>query len=197
MGAHLSLGVTIQGDMRIVELKRWSFVPVGRVSPIAWVPVAAGLLAVDYFTGPYFQFPAVYILPVTLAAWFSGVGAGVTLGVVLPLTRLVFMLTLWGEPWDSATIVATAITRVGVFTVMAVMAARLADHERRLTHEVEVLVSLLPVCAYCRKIRDAGDEWSTLDDYATKRKGGFSTGLCPDCARARFTEHVAPSPDSR
>ena len=178
--------------MRTEELKRWSFVPVGRVSPIAWVPVAAGLLAVDYFTGPYFQFPAVYSLPVTLAAWFSGVGAGVTLAVVLPLSRLAFMLTLWGEPWDSATIVATALTRIGVFSVMAVMAARLADHERALTHQVEVLVSLLPVCTYCRKIRDAGDEWSTLDDYAAKRKGGFATGLCPDCARERFPEHVAP-----
>jgi len=182
--------------MRTEELKRWSFVPVGRVSPIAWAPVTAGLLAVDYFTGPYFQFPAVYILPVTLAAWFSGVGAGITLAVVLPLTRLAFMLTVWGEPWDAATIVATALTRIGVFSVMAVMAARLADHERALTHQVEVLVSLLPVCVYCRKIRDDGDEWSTLDDYATKRKGGVSTGLCPDCARARFPEHVAPAAGS-
>ena len=166
--------------------------PVGRVSPIAWVPVTAGLLAIDYFTGPYFQFPAVYSLPVTLAGWFSGAGAGLTLAVVLPLSRLAFMLTLWGEPWDASTIVATAITRIGVFSVMAVMAARLAEHERALTREVEVLVSLLPVCAYCRRIRDAGDEWSTLDDYATKRKSGISTGLCPDCARARFPEHVAP-----
>lgn len=178
--------------MRTQELKRWSFVPVGRVSPIVWVPVTAVLLAVDYFTGPYFQFPAVYILPVTLAAWFSGVGAGVTLAVGLPLSRLVFMLTLWGEPWDATTIAATAITRIGVFAVMAVMAARLADHERALMHEVEVLVSLLPVCAYCRKIRDDGDEWSTLDDFVTKRKSGVSAGLCPDCARARFPEYVAP-----
>ena len=185
--------VVTNGSMNTEELKRWSFVPVGRVSPVVWAPVTAGLLAVDYFTGPYFQFPAVYIIPVTLAAWFSGAGAGITLAVVLPLTRLAFMLTLWGEPWDSATIVATAITRVAVFSVMAVMAARLADHERALTHEVEVLVSLLPVCAYCRKIRDDGDEWSTLDDYAAKRKSGVSTGLCPDCARARFPEHVAPA----
>ena len=81
----------------------------------------------------------------TLGAWFSGVGAGVAMAVVLPLSRLAFMLTLWGEPWDSATIVATALTRVGVFSVMAVMAARLADHERALKHEVEVLVSLLPL----------------------------------------------------
>ena len=35
-----------------------------------------------------------------------------------------------------------------------------------------------------------------LDDDLAKHKGGFSTGLRPDCARARFTEHVAPPPGS-
>lgn len=132
--------------MKAAELRRWSFVPVGRVSPIWWLAVAIVMVAGDYLTGPYFQFPAIYVIPVTAAAWFSGAAAGLALAVVLPLSRLVFMLTLWGEPWDATTILATAVTRVGVFAFMAVMAARLADHERLLAREVKVLASLLLVC---------------------------------------------------
>lgn len=183
--------------MKTDEMKRWSFMPVGQIAPLWWLAAVLVLVVTDYLTGPYFQFPAVYILPVTIAAWFSGAAAGVALGVVLPLSRLAFMLTLWGEPWDATTILATAITRIGVFAIMAIMAARLADHERALAREVQVLKSLLPICTYCRKIRDAEDEWTTLDAYATKRKSEFSPGLCPDCARARFPEHVAPSLETR
>jgi len=179
--------------MKAAELRRWSFVPVGRVSPLWWLAVAIVMVAGDYLTGPYFQFPAIYVIPVTAAAWFSGAAAGLALAVVLPLIRLAFMLTLWGEPWDGTTILATAVTRVGVFAFMAVMAARLADHERLLSREVKVLASLLPVCTYCRQIRDADDNWTTLEAYAAQAKNSFSTGICPDCARTRFPEYAPRS----
>ena len=176
--------------MKPDEVRRWSFVPVGRVPPLWWLAVTIALVAGDYLTGPYFQFPALYVVPVTAAAWFSGAPAGLALAVVLPLTRLAFMLTLWGEPWDATTILATAVTRVGVFAFMAVMAARLADHERLLSREVEVLRSLLPLCTYCRKIRQGNERWTTLEDYAASAKNEFSTGLCPDCASAHLPEYA-------
>ena len=155
--------------------------------------MAIALVGGDYLTGPYFQFPAIYVVPVTAAAWFSGAPVGLALAVVLPLIRLAFMLTLWGEPWDATTIIATAVTRVGVFAFMAVMAARLADHERSLAREVKVLASLLPVCTYCRQIRDADDNWTTLEAYAAQAKNSFSTGICPDCTRTRFPEYAPRS----
>lgn len=171
--------------------RRWSFVPVNEVAPLWWVAVAAVLVWADYMTGPYFQFPAVYVLPVTLAAWFSGPLAGMALALFLPLSRLALMLELWGEPWDATTIVATAITRVGVFSAMAVVAARLAAHERALSKEVHTLRSLLAICSDCRKIRD-GDAWETLDVYMSRTREDLSAGLCPKCASIRFPEHFAP-----
>lgn len=171
-------------------MKRWSFLPTHVVSPWWWLPVAVVLVTIDYFTGPYFQFPAFYVVPVTAAAWLSGLVPGLALAVALPLIRLGFMLELWGEPWDAPTILATALTRVGVFSLMAVMAARLAAHERLMTREVEVLRSLLPLCTYCRKIRQGDERWTTLEDYAAAAKNEFSTGLCPDCATSRFPEYA-------
>lgn len=175
-----------------MAVKRWSFIPVGQVTPIWWVAVAIPLLVVDYLAGPYFQFPTVYVLPVALAAWFSGLAAGLALAVLFPLARLTLMLTVFGEPWDASTSVATAVTRIVVFAVMAAVSARLATHERALSREVQTLRSLLVVCTYCSRIRDDADHWDSLEDYVAQRKGDFSEGLCPDCAQERFPEHFPP-----
>ena len=174
-------------------MKQWTFVPLQTVSPGWWVPLAAVLVAVDYLTGPFFQFPSVYILVVAGAAWFSGLTAGLVLAVVMPLSRVVLMLTVWDEPWDAAVFIATAVTRFVVFSVMAVLVARLAAHERAMVKEVRVLTSLLPVCTYCRKIRRADDGWTSLEAYAAEATNDFAVGMCPDCATSHLPEYAAVS----
>lgn len=171
-------------------MKRWSFLPLGPISPWWWVPLAAVLVAVDYVTGPFFQFPSVYILVVAGAAWFSSLRAGLALAVVMPLSRVVLMLTVWDEPWDAEVFIATAATRLLVFSVMAVLAARLADHERAMQSQVQVLKSLLPVCTYCQRIRRNEDQWTTLERYAAEAKDDFATGLCPDCSASHLPEYA-------
>lgn len=171
-------------------MKRWSFAPLYSISPWWWLPVAAALVSVDYATGPYFQFPSVYILVVVAAAWFSGLTTGLALSVIMPISRVALMLTLWNQPWDAATFFATAATRLVVFSVMAVLVSRLADHERALAREVQVLKSLLPVCTYCRKVRRTDDRWTTLEAYAQEAAPEFATGLCPDCANSRLPEYA-------
>ncbi len=168
--------------------------PVKSVSPWWWVPVAAILVSVDFATGPYFQFPSVYILAVAGAGWFSGARTGLALAAVLPLSRVILMLTVWNEPWETGIFIATAITRFVVFSVMAVLASRLAQHERAMAHEVEVLSTLLRVCSYCRKICGADERWMTLDTYMSEPREELSAGLCPHCAQANFPEHFAPPP---
>lgn len=41
---------------------------------------------------------------------------------------------------------------------------------------------LLPICAYCRKIRDDHNYWQMLEHYVSVTAGvQFSHGVCPDC----------------
>jgi sigma-B regulation protein RsbU (phosphoserine phosphatase) len=48
--------------------------------------------------------------------------------------------------------------------------------------EVRQLKELLPICMYCKKIRDDGDYWHQVESYIHERTGvGFSHGICPDC----------------
>ncbi|MBY0497816.1 MAG: hypothetical protein K2Y23_26710 [Cyanobacteria bacterium] len=171
---------------------QWPSLPVDPLPNWLIVAIGAVLVVVDYATGPFFQFPSAYILVVVLAAWFNGYATGLTLAVLLPFTRVVLMEFYWHQPWDPIFYTATALTRAVVWSLLAFMAARLAEHERNLRKEVNVLITLLPVCAECHKIRGAGDAWESLEVYAKQHGSQLSPGLCPACLRLRLPEHVAP-----
>ncbi len=48
--------------------------------------------------------------------------------------------------------------------------------------EVKTLRDILPMCSYCRKIRDDEDYWHHVESYiATHTNSRFSHGICPDC----------------
>lgn len=48
--------------------------------------------------------------------------------------------------------------------------------------EVKTLREILPLCSYCRKIRDDEDYWHSVESYVAKHTGTrFSHGICPEC----------------
>jgi CheY-like chemotaxis protein len=61
---------------------------------------------------------------------------------------------------------------------------RLAVAERILkyTAEIRQLRELIPLCIYCRKVRDERDYWEQVETYIQKETGSqFSHGACPEC----------------
>ena len=57
------------------------------------------------------------------------------------------------------------------------------------TTEVPSLSSLLPICMFCKKIRDSEGEWQVLENFFERRsRVKFSHGFCSDCARKFFPE---------
>ncbi len=49
-------------------------------------------------------------------------------------------------------------------------------------HNVKTLKRLLPICMYCKKIRDDQDYWRQIDVYLHEKTGtDFSHGICPGC----------------
>lgn len=56
------------------------------------------------------------------------------------------------------------------------------DQLRRSLAEVKELSGLLPICCYCKKIRDGADYWHQVEAYVTAHtRAHFSHGICPDC----------------
>lgn len=56
---------------------------------------------------------------------------------------------------------------------------------------IDALEGLLPICSYCKRIRNESDQWSELEGYIeTKSKAEFSHGICPDCYRTRVEPNL-------
>jgi hypothetical protein len=60
--------------------------------------------------------------------------------------------------------------------------ARTNDLKEALTH-VKELRGLLPICAWCKAVRDDHDYWHSVEEYISERTDlQFSHGICPTCA---------------
>lgn len=59
--------------------------------------------------------------------------------------------------------------------------------------EVKTLQGFLPICAYCKKIRDDKGYWKQIEAYIRDHsEAEFSHGICPDCVEKHFP--VSPKP---
>jgi CheY-like chemotaxis protein len=64
------------------------------------------------------------------------------------------------------------------------IAIRLLVAERiiKFTTEIKQLKTLLPICSYCKKIRNDGNYWKQIETYISETTGSFfSHGICPTC----------------
>ena len=170
----------------------WWLLPPGRLHPLWWVVAGAALIWNDYAGGPGSQFPVFYVIPVALAAWYSGRGSAVALAVAVPLAHLLFLVRAAPQPVQLEALaipVGTTIFRGAVIFVMALWFARLSGHERALHRHVQQLEGLLPICAFCKSIRNASGDWETLETYIESRSGAeFSHGFCGRCGKTHYPE---------
>jgi len=55
--------------------------------------------------------------------------------------------------------------------------------------EVKKLSGLLPICSYCKKIRDDKGYWNQIEHYIHEHsEAQFSHGICQDCAKKHFPD---------
>ena len=58
---------------------------------------------------------------------------------------------------------------------------KLKELQEALDH-VKSLQGLLPICTYCKKIRDDQNYWHSVDNYISANADvHFTHGICPDC----------------
>lgn len=154
---------------------------------IGWIGIALLLLIADFFSGPFIQFPVTFLIPIAFASWFNGRTAGIIFAMVMPLSRLYFNIALWTIPWTIVEASVNCLIRMVVFVAFAVIIDRTARQTRELSKEVQLLEGLLPICSFCKKIRDDRQEWLPIEKYIQDRsEASFSHGLCPDCMKEHY-----------
>jgi phosphoserine phosphatase RsbU/P len=79
------------------------------------------------------------------------------------------------------------------------MRLRVAERILRFTTEIHQLKDLIPICAYCRKIRNDDNYWQLVEVYIGEQTGSnFTHGICPTCSKSLLDQlkETPPSPTS-
>ena len=69
---------------------------------------------------------------------------------------------------------------------------RVAERIIRDATQIRKLKQLLPICLYCKKVRDDRDYWKQIDAYIHEQTGtDFSHGICPECYQTKVEPMLA------
>jgi len=90
--------------------------------------------------------------------------------------------------WDQL----RARVRIGsrIVSLQRALGSRVDELQQALA-SVRTLSGLLPICAYCKRIRDDRDYWRQIEHYLSEHSSArFSHGICPDCLAKHVPEKV-------
>jgi len=153
----------------------------------------AGIATLDALTGHEVHLSFLYFVPVALVAVYGS--------PVLAWAFCVAAASLWyvaelasGYTYAHPLIpVWNAIVRLLTLSVITLLLLRLREALRARAQLVEelreslanvrTLSGLLPICAWCKNIRDDAGYWQRVESYVQARSTAtFTHGICPACA---------------
>lgn len=87
--------------------------------------------------------------------------------------------------------------RVAVGERIVTLQQQLSDRVRALEEafaHVHQLQGLIPICAWCRQVRNDSNFWEQVDSYLAKRSAlQFTHGICPACREKEVTTQDKPA----
>jgi hypothetical protein len=127
-----------------------------------------------------------YLLPVVfLALWSSPQQSLAVTGIAgfaSSLMAVGFLLSLPENAWTGITNRAYALVVIAATVALSIV-------RKRAEEDVKVLHGLLPICSYCKKIRDDKGYWKQIEVYiAANSQADFSHGLCPECGLEHYPD---------
>jgi hypothetical protein len=198
---NLADDLQIDDRAMIIRMVEW----LSKASEVRIVVISLVILAVigavQLVTLARLTLAPVYLIPIALVTLRSTRTAGLLTSVacgVIWISMEVRSPTgyefLWLDAWNN-------LLRVGVFVSFALILARFkGDMMRELKlnaelqaalAEVKQLSGLLPICAWCKRIRDDEGSWQQIETYITVHsEADFTHGICPDCARKHKAERI-------
>ncbi len=69
------------------------------------------------------------------------------------------------------------------------MRLRVAERIIEFTTQIRQLKELIPICMYCKRVRDDSNYWQQVESYIHEHTGSnFSHGICPECFHSKMVE---------
>ncbi len=95
------------------------------------------------------------------------------------------------KPFDRGELRARVQVGIRVLELQQALAQRVQELEEALSR-VKTLQGLLPICSYCKKIRNDRNYWQQVEGYLGDHSEiQFSHGICPEC----YARYVQPELD--
>ena len=92
------------------------------------------------------------------------------------------------KPFDQDELRARIAVGLRVNDLQVALTDHVLDLQQAL-NKVKQLEGVIPICMYCKKIRDDQDGWNQLERYITNHSEAvFNHGICPSCLEERFHE---------
>jgi len=160
--------------------------------------LVALLGAIDFVTGYEISFSIFYLAPICFVAWFAGRRAGLIfalIGTIVWLGADIASGHTFGHLlipyWNAA-------VRLGFFVITVLILHRLhlfLEEQARLIielqdarNDIRTLGGLIPICAWCKKIRDDEGYWRQVETYISEHtEASFTHSMCPEC-KAKWDE---------
>jgi hypothetical protein len=147
---------------------------------------------IDWATGLDIQFYMFYIIPIAITGMKC---RPVITYVVAILCFFSWLFTDWLSGYQYTYLpveIWNNMIRASIFFILGFATINLKEllgKERELSRnlaksllEIRQLKELLPICSYCKKIRDDEGHWQYLEGYISERVDTkFSHGVCPEC----------------
>ena len=199
--AALKDDLLVDDPAMIIRIVAW----LSKTSEVRIVIISLVILAVigvmQILTFARLTLAPAYLIPIGLVTLRSTRTAGLLTSIVCGVMWISMdarspagYVFLWLDAWNN-------LLRVGVFVSFALILSRFkadmvkemklnADLQAALA-EVKQLSGLLPICAWCKRIRDDQGSWQQIETYITVHsEADFTHGICPDCARKHKAERI-------
>lgn len=155
---------------------------VARARAEHWVLASIVILLIDFLTGPFIQFPILFVVPVAIATMAQGLIGGLIAAVLLPLARLSFFLR-WDLPASWVMEWVDTLIDVIILSAFAATIHQIVQQQR----QIKVLEGMLPICGFCKRIRDHEGEWRSLETFISERsRAQFSHTFCEQCGKVHY-----------
>ena len=169
--------------------------------PCFWIYVLLVLFLgyIDYWTGIELEMFIFYFIPIALTARSLGLWPSCFIAVESALVWLIadycsahVYSNYWIQLWHVA-------TRLGAMLFIAHLVSQIRNillEEQKISEalrtalaDVKTLTGLLPICAWCKKIKNDNGYWQQLENYISQHSDAtFTHGLCEECAAKLLRE---------
>ncbi len=92
------------------------------------------------------------------------------------------------KPFVAAELRARVMAGERIVTLERSLRKSIVELEQALS-EVKTLQGILPVCAWCKRVRDDSDYWHTVEEYISNHsEAEISHSICPTCLAERYPD---------